>query len=65
MSPLTLLLLCSASDAISILSSALAKAGIGILYLSTFNTDLILVPEMELQRAKEILSKIVKIEEDV
>lgn len=42
---------------VSSLSTPLAKAGISILYISTYETDYLLVKENDLERAIEILEK--------
>ncbi|KAL6077117.1 GATS protein-like 3 [Balamuthia mandrillaris] len=42
---------------ISLLAGAIASAGISIIYLSTFNTDLIVVAEEHLEEAHECLKK--------
>jgi len=42
---------------VSSLSSPLAKAEISILYISTFETDYILVEDKNLEKARKILSK--------
>ena len=48
---------------ISALADPLAKAGISILNVSTYQTNYIFVEEKNLAKAKEILSKFCKIEE--
>ena len=48
---------------ISALAEPLAKAGISILNVSTYQTNYIFVEERNLSKAKEILSKFCKIEE--
>ncbi len=47
----------SLTGVVSSLSTSLAKAGISIFYISTYETDYLLVKEENLVRAKNILSK--------
>lgn len=46
---------------VSSLSKPLAEAGISIFYVSTYETDYLLVEEENLEKAKEILSKFCEI----
>lgn len=48
---------------VSSLSLPLAEAGISILYISTYETDHVLVEDKNLEKAKEILSKFCEIKE--
>ncbi len=48
---------------VSSLSAPLAKAGISILYISTYETDYILVEEKNLAKAKKVLAGFCEIKE--
>jgi len=52
-----------ATGIVSSLSAPLAKAGISIMYISTYETDHVLVEEKNLAKAKEILSTFCDINE--
>jgi len=51
----------SLTGIVSSLSTPLAKAGISILYISTYETDYLLVEEKNLQSAKRLLGKFCQI----
>lgn len=52
-----------ATGIVSSLSTPLAKAGISILYISTYETDYVLVEEKNLEKAKNILAVFCEIKE--
>jgi hypothetical protein len=52
-----------ATGIVSSLSAPLAKAGISIMYISTYETDHVLVEEKNLAKAKNILSTFCEINE--
>ncbi|PIN79535.1 amino acid-binding protein [Candidatus Woesearchaeota archaeon CG10_big_fil_rev_8_21_14_0_10_34_8] len=51
----------TATGIVASLSKPLAEAGISIFYISTYETDYILVEEKNLEKAKEVLGKFCEI----